>query len=226
MVAICRNLRIFSMRIDKLLETDDKANLVLYSMYITLYINDFACNSYKDVYSFSRTFDKESKKLYRALMRRINYYFEQINKVLGDKSEYVANIFSLFDDMVEPYAEEYHWSLCKLYGDVCDYDGNEFYALVEFSRSLVDICVAANVRITENLSKAFNEEVDNLISFRLTEIQRVSNNFADWVYRHCDTSKIDINKRNYAVSKMNELVEALVSKEMFDNIYNQGNDND
>ena len=213
------------MRIDKLLETNEKANVVMYSMYITLYINDYACNSYRDVFLYRDNFDKESKKLYRALIRRINAYFEYVNKLIGDKSEYMSDIFALFDDMVEQPAKEYLNALIDLYKDIDDVL-YKYFAYIEFSRSLVDISVVSNIRITENLNKIFKEEVDNLKRYRLTEIHRVSNNFADWVYRHCDTSKMDINKRQVAIEKMNQLVNAFINQEGFEKIYKKVRVND
>lgn len=201
-------------------QENNQDTLLLYSTYVALYLNDNACNSFRDLGVYIRNSDKESQKIYRAVMKRINSYFEQLNKIVEEHSEFLSDIFSSLDDIIEDAQHEYESFLYDMYLDV-DKEQAEFLSKLDLSRSLVAISVHGNKTINANLSKMIDKPYGSLAQYRLTEILRVADNLASWVFRHYDMDKISEEKKKLAVQKMNELVQILVGKEAFDKSYNK-----
>ncbi len=198
------------------LKEKQEENILLYSTYTILYLNDTACNCIKDLSPYMQNKDKESKKIYGALMKRAKCYFDNINSLIGDKIEYFADYCSEMDDILYKPTLDFKTALLKLYKGL---DDCEYYAQIEITRSIIGLSISVSNKIIEKASK-ITQNASWLKQYVLSDLGRIANNLSDWAYHYTPKDfKIDLNKQSALMDSFSKLSQAMVDFESFDKAY-------
>lgn len=78
------------------------------AIYNILYVNDLACACVIDMKDKVKTQDKETQKIYSALLKRQWNYEREITKIIGEQIGFCADVNAEMDDSVQT-------KLCDLY---------------------------------------------------------------------------------------------------------------
>lgn len=198
---------------------EQQANCTLYSMYTILYLNDATCNNILALSKYVKNRDKETRKIFGALEKRSFDYFYKLRKIIGlDKMYFFSDFCSEMDGVVDPLIEKYEESIKKTY-EKHGLTDCEFYAKVETIRSLSDLSIIAGKRILERLLEV-SDKSKNLNQYLLTEINRITQNFATWVYRK-EKKGIDLNKEEDVLNNLNKLYQEVIDYKNFEKSYKE-----
>lgn len=203
-------------------EKEKSQTVMLYSLYSMLYANDMACNLIKDIEPFIKDRDKETRKIYGALKKRIKEYFSDIEKTLTNSIYFLADYCSAMDEINDCDLYNYRNTIAntyKRYG-LSDY---KFLGYVECARSMVDYSVLL-IDVLCQRAKERKIDAQHLLSYQLLDIKRVVNNFADWCYRkvECD---VNLNKDNDCVYYFSEINKNIASVSNFEIAYKYASKN-
>lgn len=192
--------------------------VMLYATYNILYVNDIACNLVKELsYEISEQ-DKETRKIFGALLKRANAYFIKVNKIIGEKIDYFADYCGEMDDICDPFIDKFRNSLYETYKS---YNiGNEkWYAKVETMRSMCELAVHSNKHLIERISLTY-PRAKWLSYYCIEEVFKVANNLTHWVYRKVPQSvSINFNKDSDVMVAFREMNTALMEYDNFDLCY-------
>ena len=82
------------------MEQGREDNILKYTTYTILYVNDLACNCIKDLMPFIAHKDKETQKIYGALLKRATNYLRFVRSVIKEESNnFLADYNSVMDDI-------------------------------------------------------------------------------------------------------------------------------
>lgn len=181
--------------------TVNNDNAALFAMYISLYVNDTACNSICDIKPFVKNKDKETVKIYGALKKRAEHYFSHVRKVLDLKNRYFIAEFNQVIDECSDQATVMLEKTIKgtLRKHHIEDDGLICKTIV--AQVLTDFALNS-VTAMSNKLKEDNSRMRGLDGWKLRDIQRVMTNFYLWVCR-----KIP----NEAISDMQKLVDSITT---------------
>lgn len=80
----------------------NKDNAVLFATYISLYVNDIACNAVRDIEKYVNRKDKKALKRWRELNDCVTYYFTHFRKTVKISGLYfVANFNEVLDECAD-----------------------------------------------------------------------------------------------------------------------------
>lgn len=178
------------------MEAPKNSNAALYAMYLTMYANDTACNCIYDIKPYVANKDKETIKIYGALKKRADSYFELVRKVIKIKGLYfIADFNGIIDEYVDSATEMLVKTIrgCLRKHNIED-DGLLYTTIV--AHVLTDFAIN-NTRGFSSSLKRTDPKMRGLDNWTITEIQRVMTNFYLWVCR-----KIP----NNVLKEMNNLV--------------------
>lgn len=198
--------------------TTKETNLLLYSMYTMLYLNDTACNAIKELEPYLKDKDKESQKIFGALKKRANTYFDTLNKIVGDRIDYYADFCTEMDELSYTPLLNLKNALYDVYVQE-NLDDCEYYTQVETMRTLVDLSVIASNQIYQS---ALNEtkEAERLKFYILHDLQRVANNFTKWVYRKIPhNTNLDFSKDSKVMQCFAEFSRVMLDCKSFHEAY-------
>lgn len=193
----------------------DKA--LLFMLYTTLYSNDMVCNSIKDLECYVRDKDKETKKIYGALSKRVNEYFKKTNNLLKDNSYFLADFSAHIDDYVDESLRDLRLFIYENYVSAGIEDA-EYLSQLEVTRSMCSISQEHIDCIQKQLVR------ECLLPKRLeygnmTELFRILNNLCLWSYRKIDkATMVNFNKEELA-AKINDVMHGIFNFERFNNAY-------
>lgn len=202
---------------------EQEERLLLYATYTILYLNDTACFSIQQISKDVAQKDKESKKIYGALLKRNKQYLERINKIVDNKMDYYCDFCTEMDNICDDAYSDFKDSLRNVYKNagIEDY---EYLSKVETMRSMVDLSVEAGRKVINNISIVL-PKAKFLENYILNDIKRVSNNFAKWSYRKVPKGiVVDLNDDSETMKKFNELSGCLIDFYSFDKAYRKAID--
>lgn len=164
------------------METPNNINAALFALYITLYVNDTACNCIYDISPYVKDKDKETRKIYGALKKRANHYLDYVRKVVSIENRYLLAEFNqVIDECCDEPTEMLIRSIrgCLRKHNIED-EGLICTTIV--SQVLVDFAVNTVNSMSCRL-KEYNSKMRGLDNWKLTEHKRVMTNFYLWVCR-------------------------------------------
>lgn len=185
------------------MEEKDEQLLVKYAMFTILYCNNLVYNCIVDLKPFVDEKDKETKKIYGALYKRMrNYYCTIRNIAEKEGNEFFGCYNSLVDDINDDTMEEYRDSIIEAYykGGIKEY---EFLGYLETARSMFYFSVSTIDAIIEKFNKK-GIKVNSLKRYSLQCYSRVIDNLVKWCYR-------------YAVKEVSETLDLTKDKDVMDN---------
>ena len=198
--------------------SQQEENVMLYATYNILYVNDVACNLIKELVYELDDKDKETKKIYGALLKRAKAYFKKVNTIVGDKIEYFADYCGEMDDVCDPFIDKFREELYKAYKS--HNIGDEvWYAKVEIMRSMCELAVHSNKHLIDRISIKY-PRAKWLSYYCIEDIMKVANNFTHWVYRKVSNGvTIDFSQDSDVMVSFRALNTALMEYDNFDLCY-------
>ena len=165
-------------------KTIDGSFALRIAIYNILYVNDLACACVIDMKDKVKTQDKETQKIYGALLKRQCNYEKELVKILGDQINFCADVNSEMDDEVQTklyslYDAIYNFLKSKNIGNY------EFIAYAELAFTIIGYSILSIDKRIEECRK-YNKDVVNLRSYKLTDMGIVAENLCKWLGRKCN----------------------------------------
>ena len=196
---------------------EQEERLLLYATYTILYLNDTACFAIQQL-SSKVPDDKESKKIYGALLKRNKQYLSKIDKIVDNKIDYYCDFCTEMDSICDEQLVAFKESLQKSYKDA-NIDNHEYLSMVETMRSMVDLAVVAGKDVVAKLSVAL-PKISWLLNYLIVDMLRVANNFANWEYRKIPKGVIiNFNEESEVMQEFRKLSECLIDYNSFEKAY-------
>ena len=154
------------------------------AIYNILYVNDLACACVIDMKDKVKSQDKETQKIYNALLKRQCNYEKELVKILGDQINFCADVNSEMDDSVQT-------KLCDLYDAIYSYlqdnrvQNYGFIAYAELAYTIIGYSILSIDKRIEECRK-YNKDVVNLQRYKLIGMLDVSKNLCNWLGRKCN----------------------------------------
>ena len=165
-------------------KTIDGSFALRIAIYNILYVNDLACACVIDMKDKVKTQDKETQKIYSALLKRQCNYEKELVKILGDQINFCADVNSEMDDYVQT-------KLYILYDAIYNFlkskniENYEFIAYAELAYTIIGYSILSIDKRIEECRK-YNKDVVNLRSYKLTDMGIVAENLCKWLGRKCN----------------------------------------
>lgn len=186
-----------------------EVELLTLATYQILYVNDLAINAINELGGLVSCRGKEDKRIYGALSRRIRKYNAEINNIIGSNMAFFSEFNLAMDELIEDKYKEYKESIYNVYQARQIEDAN-YLSYVEVARSMTEYAVLVNKKTVEGLLR-ITDKCLSLKHYRLTELQTICENFADWCYRKVEG--FDLNKEGDCLQCFRELDKTLSSLE-------------
>lgn len=197
---------------------EQEERLLLYATYTILYINDTACFSIQQLNKEVMDKDKESKKIYGALLKRSRLYLNKIEEVVDRTLDVWCDYCTEMDEICDEAYQEFKNSLLNAYKEhnIEDY---QYMASIEIMRSAVELSVESGRRIIEDVTK-YIPKAKWFERYLLVDMLRVANNFSNWAYRKIPKGvHIDFNEQSEVMIKFRKLSSLLIDYYSFDKAY-------
>ena len=165
-------------------KTIDGSFALRIAIYNILYVNDLACACVIDMKDKVKTQDKETQKIYSALLKRQWNYEREITKIIGEQIGFCADVNAEMDDSVQT-------KLCDLYDAIYSYlqdNGVENYGFIAYAELAYTIIGYSIMSIDKRIEECrkYNKDVVNLRSYKLTDMGIVAENLCKWLGRKCN----------------------------------------
>lgn len=197
-------------------EQEDR--LLLYSIYTILYLNDTACFSVQQLNKDVMERDKESQKIYKALLKRNKFYLNKMSSIVDRSIDYYCDYCTAMDEICDNAYSNFKDSLQKAYKEV-GIDDYEYIAKVETMRSMVEISVEAGKKTIDSTCK-YIPQTRGLESYLLKDMLRIANNFSNWAYRKVPKDiRLDFNENSDVMQKFRTLSTCLIDYFSFEKAY-------
>ena len=196
---------------------EQEERLLLYATYTILYLNDTACFAIQQLSSRIPN-EKESKKIYGALLKRSKQYLSKIYQIVDNRMDYYCDFCTEMDSICDEQFFAFRKSLQKAYA-YSNIDDAEYLSLVESMRSMVDLSVEAGKNVIGKLKVAL-PKITWLLNYLPVDMLRVANNFANWEYRKIPKDiVINFNEESEVMQEFRKLSECLIDYNSFDKAY-------
>ena len=196
---------------------EQEERLLLYATYTILYLNDTACFAIQQLNSRVPN-EKESKKIYGALLKRSKQYLAKIDQIVDNRMDYYCDFCTEMDSICDEQFFAFKKSLQKAYA-CSNIENAEYFSLVESMRSMVDLSVEAGKNVIEKLKVAL-PKITWLSNYLPVDMLRVANNFAHWEYRKIPKDiVINFNEESEVMQEFRKLSECLIDYNSFDKAY-------
>lgn len=164
-------------------KTIDGSFALRIAIYNILYVNDLACACVIDMKDKVKTQDKETRKIYSALLKRQWNYEREMVKMLGDQINFCADVNTEMDETVQI-------KLCNLYDTIYDYlqsNGVENYGFIAYAELAYTIIGYSILSIDKRIEECrkYNKDVVNLQTYKLLGMRDVARNLCNWLGRKC-----------------------------------------
>lgn len=171
------------------------------AIYSILYVNDLACYTVCNLFDHVKEQDKETQKIYGALLKRYKKYDHYLLELLNDQIYDMAEYTSDMEENVMPKLNDFIQAMTDAIKSI-NVDNYSFIALVEVMRVMLEYSVM-NV---ENMVKAclkYQKDVVYLRQYKLTEMKAIAENLSEWCSRKCNG--FDLNKCDNVVNAYESL---------------------
>lgn len=154
------------------------------AIYNILYVNDLACACVIDMKDKVKTQDKETQKIYSALLKRQWNYEREITKIIGEQIGFCADVNAEMDDSVQT-------KLCDLYDAIYSYlqdNGVKNYGFIAYAELAYTIIGYSILSIDKRIEECrkYNKDVVNLQAYKLLGMRDVARNLCNWLGRKCN----------------------------------------
>lgn len=179
--------------------------ILLISVYQVMALNEMCNCCILDIEPSIKDKDKETKKLYYAAKKRVNWYQKEVNSLTISSGTIYADFNDSLDIYIQPLLEKYRESLEKHLSTIKGVENAYFASLVEVARSMTKLSITEiSNRIKECIK--FAEDSIALRHYKQKELLDILDNLVKWVFRKAED--IDYNKSPECVEAYRNLVDA------------------
>lgn len=182
------------------------------AIYNIMYVNDLGCACIVDMKDKVYDQDKETKKIFGALLNRQWKYEKEITKILGKYIDILAEYNSEMDDKIQDKLATFYTAIYNFLES--NRVGNaRFIAYAELAYTIIDYSVnSIEKRVSECLK--YNKDVVNLRQYKMLGMRDVSRNLCNWLCRRI--KGLDMNNDENVVNAYRELDKALTDINFID----------
>lgn len=178
--------------------------ILLISVYQVMALNEMCNCCILDIEPSIKDKDKETKKLYYAAKKRVNWYQKEVNSLTISSGTIYADFNDSLDIYIQPLLEKYRESLEKYLSTIKGVENAYFASLVEVARSMTKLSITEiSNRIKECIK--FAEDSIALRHYKQKELLDIVDNLVKWVFRKAED--IDYNKSPECVEAYRNLVD-------------------
>ena len=185
----------------------DGAYALQIAIYNMIYVNDLACACVIDMKDKLQEQDKETKKIFGALVKRQVVYEKEITRIVGNKIDFCAEYNSQMDEKIKSLVQDLYDAIYNFLNK----NGVEnctFIALAELCYTITSYSVnSIEKRISECLK--YSQDILNLRSYKLSEMEKISRNLCNWLCRKI--KDMDMNKDENIINAYRKLDKALTN---------------
>lgn len=188
----------------------DDTYVLTTAIYNIVYVNDLACASVINLMDKVKNQDKETQKIFGALVKRQRAYEEDFSNILVKSQDFLAEYNSYMDERIQDKLEAFQKAMIHSFTSR-GYENAEFIALVEVMRTIIGYSVVSvEKRIQECLK--YNKDSVNLRYYKLNEMKKIAENLSDWTKRKC--KGLNLNDEKDVIDAYRELDKALTSSDI------------
>lgn len=162
--------------------------ILLVSVYQVMALNEMCNCCVLDIEPSIKNKDKETKKLFYAAKKRVNWYQKEVNNLTISSGNVYSNFNDFLDIYTQPIINEYRDGLYNYLRTIKGVENPYFASLVELARSMTKLSITEiSNRIKECIK--FAEDSIALRHYKQQELLDIINNLVKWVFRKSE----DIN---------------------------------
>lgn len=204
------------------MEEKEENLLVAYAIYTMLYCNNLAYNCIIELKPFVDKKDKETRKIYGALYKRVRNYYCSFRDVLKEANDFFGCYNSLVDDINDDTMEEYRDSIIEAYykGGIKEY---EFLGYLETARSMFYFSISTIDALIEK-TKTLGIDVKRLKDYSLGKYSQILDNLVKWCYRNAVkevSDTLDLTQDKDVMNYFTKINENLLNFDTFYECYNK-----
>lgn len=192
---------------------------IKYTMYTTLYLNDLAVNAIKDLkpYFISKEgVHKESKKMYKALLKKVDAYNSMIKEILGEYAEIQSFFFSEMDNKYDELIENLYNAIYEAIYPFLGEDTEEI-SKCEIATILCELAVVFH-KIATRSCEQYSKKVHRLNYLRIDAIYDNCKNLDEWVgFLYRNKINLDLNKVPEVIECFDKLRDMVEDPDSFSN---------
>lgn len=197
-------------------------SMILYITYSVLYMNDTACNVCREIEPKLKEMPFKgngAKKIYGALMKKVDYYYTHSTKVFGQEIDFIAEQFGNLDDIFDDLVIGVKKAVEQCYTEQ-GLEHADFYAKVEQARLISEYAVMANKFFTETFGKII-PFLKNLKGWCIEDIKSTATSMSDFCFEIIK-NRLYVNMQEYKPIKkaINKLNNTFLNTSKFIEAYN------
>lgn len=179
--------------------------ILLVSVYQVMALNEMCNCCVLDIEPSIKNKDKETKKLFYAAKKRVNWYQKEVNNLTISSGTVYADFNDNLDVYIQPLLFKYRQALEDYLSTIKGIENPYFASLVEVARSMTKLSITEiSNRIKECIK--FAEDSIALRHYKQKELLDIINNLVKWVFRKSED--INYNDSPECVEAYKNLVDA------------------
>lgn len=187
-------------------------NIIRIAIYNILYVNDLACYTVYNLFDLVKKQDKETQKIYGALLKRYKTYDHALLKTFEDQIYNIAEYSSNMEEYVMPKLNDLTAAVTEALKGI-NAENYSFIALVEVARTMLGYSVMnAENRVKECLK--YQKDSVYLRQYKLIEMAKIAENLSTWCSRKC--GGLNLNECEKVIDAYRSLDKILTDVELID----------
>lgn len=179
--------------------------ILLVSVYQVMALNEMCNCCVLDIEPSIKNKDKETKKLFYAAKKRVNWYQKEVNNLTISSGTVYVDFNDSLDLYTKPLLLKYQQALENYLSTIKGVENPYFASLVEVARSMTKLSITEiSNRIKECIK--FAEDSAALRHYKQQELLDIINNLVKWVFRKAED--INYNDSPECVEAYKNLVDA------------------
>lgn len=179
--------------------------ILLVSVYQVMALNEMCNCCVLDIEPSIKNKDKETKKLFYAAKKRVNWYQKEVNTLTISSGTVYVDFNDSLDLYTKPLLLKYQQALENYLSTIKGVENPYFASLVEVARSMTKLSITEiSNRIKECIK--FAEDSIALRHYKQKELLDIINNLVKWVFRKSED--INYNDSPECVEAYKNLVDA------------------
>lgn len=179
--------------------------ILLVSVYQVMALNEMCNCCVLDIEPSIKNKDKETKKLFYAAKKRVNWYQKEVNNLTISSGTVYVDFNDSLDLYTQPLLLKYRQALEDYLSTQKGVENPYFASLVEVARSMTKLSITEiSNRIKECIK--FAEDSIALRHYKQKELLDIINNLVNWVFRKAED--INYNDSSECVEAYKNLVDA------------------
>lgn len=179
--------------------------ILLVSVYQVMALNEMCNCCVLDIEPSIKNKDKETKKLFYAAKKRVNWYQKEVNNLTISSGTVYVDFNDSLDLYTKPLLLKYQQALENYLSTIKGVENPYFASLVEVARSMTKLSITEiSNRIKECIK--FAEDSAALRHYKQQELLDIINNLVKWVFRKAED--INYNDSSECVEAYKNLVDA------------------